>query len=496
MKGLSITVRELIDNPHLKTRLIAGNEGMDNEITWAHACELDDPTNWLIGGELVMTNGIAIPSSPVGQVTYLKKLIKSRASGLAISKELHAPTLSNELLEFADKNAFPILLTDYEIPWIAISKTVAVTNANQDYARILIVMKLYNLLHQSIYDVETHQVIELISRTIDANIQVMDDKNKVLFNSSSKYFSEQEPTENRHKRNDLTVRVKVPSSRPVYLLIDSFEQETMDTLVINHLSTIVGLLIERDTANYERRRRHGTEILLGLIEDQYSDEVVSMLLTEHQLNQKELFLTACVIEEDEFNSSWLHISLYQQNIPNILTFKDNKLFVLLPAGEFALEKLTQELPENVHIGVSKSISGNIKIKKMYNEVIWALRSAEALNKHIEFYNESLSISPFLPNSQLEARELVYTILGGLIDYDTNHQGNLIKTLYIFLSENQSWKATSEILFIHKQTLVYRINRIEEILGKKLDNINNVAEIWIALRTAYILNLIPELSFQK
>jgi PucR family transcriptional regulator, purine catabolism regulatory protein len=491
---LSITVRELIDNPHLKTRLIAGNEGINNEITWAHACELDDPSNWLIGGELVMTNGIAIPSSPLKQVAYLKKLIKSRAGGLAISKDLHAPPLSKELLEFADKNGFPILLTDYEIPWIALSKTVAVTNANQDYARVLLVMKLYNLLHQSIYDLETHNLIKLISTTINANIQVLDDRNKnVLFKSSSNNSSEKKPLKDGIDEEHFFLRVKVPSSRPVHLLIDSMEQETMDTLVINHLSTIVGLFIERDVANYERRRRQGTEILLGLIEDQYSDEVVPMLLTEHQLNLQDLFLIACAIEEDEFNSSSLHIALYEQNIPNILAFKDNKLLVLLPADEAALEKLRKELLQKLHIGVSKSIKGNIKIKKMYKEVVWALRSAETLNKQIEFYNESLSISPFLPNGQIEARELVYGILGGLIDYDTNHQGNLIRTLYVFLSENQSWKATSEILFIHKQTLVYRINRIEEILGKKLNNINNVSEIWIALRTAYILNLIPELS---
>src|SRR5699024_4235586 len=133
---------------------------------------------------------------------------------------------------------------------------------------------------------------------------------------------------------------------------------------------------ERDIANYERWRRNGSETLLGLIENQYSDEMVSMLMHEHQLGDQELFLTVCIIREEEYNSSWLHIGLYEQNIPNVLTYKDNKLFILMPANQAALDNLQNELPQNVYIGVSKSSSEYINIKKMYKEALWALKSAE------------------------------------------------------------------------------------------------------------------------
>ncbi|MHB1570831.1 MAG: PucR family transcriptional regulator ligand-binding domain-containing protein, partial [Solirubrobacteraceae bacterium] len=54
---MGITVGELIDIPHLRTRLHAGVSGRDNPITWAHSCEVPNPWNWLEAGDLLMTNG-------------------------------------------------------------------------------------------------------------------------------------------------------------------------------------------------------------------------------------------------------------------------------------------------------------------------------------------------------------------------------------------------------------------------------------------------------
>ena len=45
-----ITVRELLENPHLNSTLIAGINGLNREITWVNSCELRDPSPWLTGG--------------------------------------------------------------------------------------------------------------------------------------------------------------------------------------------------------------------------------------------------------------------------------------------------------------------------------------------------------------------------------------------------------------------------------------------------------------
>src|SRR5689334_13944132 len=97
-----ITVGELVEMPHLGIRVAAGQGGLRRATTWAHGCELEDPTGWLDGGEIIMTNGIAIPESADDQVVYLDRLADHDCAALAISENQFAPTLSEEMLDRAN----------------------------------------------------------------------------------------------------------------------------------------------------------------------------------------------------------------------------------------------------------------------------------------------------------------------------------------------------------------------------------------------------------
>ena len=57
------------------------------------------------------------------------------------------------------------------------------------------------------------------------------------------------------------------------------------------------------------------------------------------------------------------------------------------------------------------------------------------------------------------------ILGELIDYDLINETELVKTLEAYFDTNQKLQKTADKLFIHPKTLKYRLQRIEEILGK-------------------------------
>lgn len=57
----------------------------------------------------------------------------------------------------------------------------------------------------------------------------------------------------------------------------------------------------------------------------------------------------------------------------------------------------------------------------------------------------------------------------LNNYDTLHNSNLSKTLWLFLFNERNNTETAKQLFIHKNTLAYRISRIEEIAGISLDD---------------------------
>ena len=57
---------------------------------------------------------------------------------------------------------------------------------------------------------------------------------------------------------------------------------------------------------------------------------------------------------------------------------------------------------------------------------------------------------------------------------------------MFLSENRSWQRAAADLHVHKQTLVYRMRRVEELTGRRLDRTEDVAQLWFALQAAEAL----------
>lgn len=60
------SIRHLIALPELRSRLLSGAGGLDRPVRWAHVCELDDPTEWLGEGDLLMTTGWAYRATPSG----------------------------------------------------------------------------------------------------------------------------------------------------------------------------------------------------------------------------------------------------------------------------------------------------------------------------------------------------------------------------------------------------------------------------------------------
>jgi purine catabolism regulator len=69
---------------------------------------------------------------------------------------------------------------------------------------------------------------------------------------------------------------------------------------------------------------------------------------------------------------------------------------------------------------------------------------------------------------------------------TGNSEELLRSLEAFLEHNGSWEAAARALFCHRHTLRYRISRIEELTGRRLDRVENRIEFWLALRGRELL----------
>jgi sugar diacid utilization regulator len=79
------------------------------------------------------------------------------------------------------------------------------------------------------------------------------------------------------------------------------------------------------------------------------------------------------------------------------------------------------------------------------------------------------------------------VLRPLVEHDRVHGGDLVATLRAYIEEDRVQRRVATRCFIHVNTVVYRIHKIEELLGLDLGNPGNVFDVTLALRILDLLD---------
>ena len=75
------------------------------------------------------------------------------------------------------------------------------------------------------------------------------------------------------------------------------------------------------------------------------------------------------------------------------------------------------------------------------------------------------------------------MLGPLLAYDQRHRAELLPTLREFLACSGSWNACAAAMYVHVNTVRYRIRRIEELTGRNLSSLDDQVDFFLALRNS-------------
>ncbi|MGG8410044.1 PucR family transcriptional regulator, partial [Streptomyces sp. 12297] len=107
----------------------------------------------------------------------------------------------------------------------------------------------------------------------------------------------------------------------------------------------------------------------------------------------------------------------------------------------------------------------------------ARRRARTLVEH-----EDLAAGSVLPLLADDAvRAFADGTLRALREHDEKGRGDLVASLHAWLSRHGQWDAAAADLGVHRHTLRYRMRRVEEILGRSLDDPDVRMELWLALK---------------
>ncbi len=509
-----LTVEQLTASAEFHCEIVAGATGGGRVISWAHTSELVDPTPWLSGGELVMSTGLALAESPEEQVAYLERLAKRGVAGLALGDrrllgELDLHDVTRQFWDAADSLELPVVLVSGSTPFIAIAQYVSLMSADAAHHRMARHLRLYESLARiANEELRLSDCIQMLSEVSGYDLFVLSPAGQPLFDDLPQPSVPVEIADVAEalKTEDFAARVPRPLSgsnddqrvfmlpilaqmRRVGIIVAVARDDDDDRLVLHHIVTIVSFLAADLLRERERERREGTELLARVLHEAEQQERTMAALFPESIDDRFAFAATTMPDSltawDEF-----HHRLVEHGFPYRLTRRSDRGVIVVALGDREPADFEQVIRSHLGgaaIGISSVVGQQMDVLEARRQARWSLRGAIIDDESVQHYKESDRPRWLLRDtSGLEL--LVDEILGPLLTHDQGTGSELERTVRVFLEHNRSWKTASEELFIHRQTLIHRVKRIEELTERRLDNTSDVCDFWLALRARRALEL--------
>lgn len=141
-----------------------------------------------------------------------------------------------------------------------------------------------------------------------------------------------------------------------------------------------------------------------------------------------------------------------------------------------------------NIGIGELYEDSTYLNKSYQEAKMAMRFGESWfgNKKV-IHIQDLGILQLLINLDNDfLYDYIERYLGALIDSNQENETDYLNTLKVYFQNHRKINELSEILYIHPNTIRYRLKKIEDVTGLQLNDTNDAMNLEIAVRLFYFL----------
>jgi len=149
------------------------------------------------------------------------------------------------------------------------------------------------------------------------------------------------------------------------------------------------------------------------------------------------------------------------------------------------EQIEAEFPGALVIGgVSGPARALVDWPDAYQQALQAMQLGQRLkltNQFVEFTSLGIYRLLYGLESQPDVRRFAEDILRPLAEYDQQNRGSLVKTVEAYFTHHGNISQTAESLFVHRNTLLYRMERIQELTRLQLDQANMRLALHLALK---------------
>jgi PucR family transcriptional regulator, purine catabolism regulatory protein len=483
-----IRVEDLLRSPALQLRLIAGESGTSRRVAWAHVSELEDPTPWLFGAEMIMTTGIAVPAAARRQRAYLERLDDAGVSCLAVSEQLSVPPLTAAFVAAADERGFPVVEVPLAVPFMAISQEVAAAVQVDTGQRLNAQLQVFGAVRWlASGDLSTREIFARLERLSGYSLYACTTQGGQLLDGVPVPPPEQAKLIPATAASPPTVPggyvlpVSGPRGTAGYILaMERPDAVPAGVSVVQHIATVAALQLSMQAHEREMLRREGAETLAEMLRGALDPAVVNRRLAVQGFPADARLLLAILRPKGDGAGTAGPVA--EGRYPQLVLRQEEELYVLVPDDEAARTALAAG---DTVVGVSLPFRAGASLGVARREAQWALARAAESGRDLVSYGDDRT-GRWLTSESADLRALVDDVLRPVLDYDESHGGDLLPTIRTWLEHDRQTDKAAAALHIHPNTLLYRVRRFEQITGRSLTSTEALAETWLALRAAATL----------
>ncbi|WP_010283200.1 PucR family transcriptional regulator [Bacillus timonensis] len=496
-----ITVEDILGRKHFENiKVVAGKEGLGRQVKWVHVVEVINIRNLLNGNELILSTGVAWRDNKEKFISVIQQLIDSHAVGICIELGIYTSSIPPEIIDIANKYQFPIILFLKEVPFVEITQDIHGLLINRQYQMITNLENYSQALNKRLLSIDHYiEILKFIRSYLQ--VQVI-----ILFNNNETQFIPEVP---EHKRIKQLEKMKFQSEDstyiakiPIHLLGESYaelaiiseerELTEFDHLILDRTATALAQLFLRNLYVEEKQRMEATEWINDWLDGEQNEEAINEYLAL-TLTRKPKGAVVCICKMDtidEYTTSdvtyfkmFVRAIFDQQGFTLFIAEKRNTIvFILL--NERSITTWKPRVQEGIQrlidsdirrgkgkvqplFGIGKFVEELIDVHKSYQTALETIRIQHRLSIPVQshFYDD-LHIFRLISllHRHIDLQEVVLEYLEPVIAYDKKYNGKLMETLKTYLSCNGSKQETAKRLFVVRQTLYHRIQKLEKLLG--------------------------------
>ncbi|MGW3191714.1 PucR family transcriptional regulator [Streptomyces ardesiacus] len=538
------TLASLVHHSALKLAVRAGEGRLDVPVRWAHVSELADPVPYMEGGELLLITALKLDAEdPEAMRRYVKRLVGAGVVGLGFAVGVNYDDIPGALVEAAREEGLPLLEVPRRTPFLAISKAVSAAIAADQYRAVTAGFAAQRELTRRTLADGPEGLLAALAAQVDGWAALYDASGAVVASApewagrrAARLTGDVQRLRERpapassvvagagspdHPENADRVELHTlgTSRRPRSALAvgTAAALGTAERYAVHSAIALLTLTTERSRSLHEAGLRIDAAVLRMLLAgepdhartvagDLYGgllDAPFRIVVAESAARARastagragdpggetgDALGTLTEVVESAAAHAGEAVLVVPEGERLVMLATDRGAAVAacaeyasaLEAARPASDSLAGGDEESLVVGLSAP-SGPIAASAAYKQAEQALSVARRRGR-VCVEHEHLAAGSLVPLLADDAvRAFADGLLRALRDHDATGRGDLVASLRAWLSRHGQWDAAAADLGVHRHTLRYRMRRVEEILGRSLDDPDVRMELWLALK---------------